>query len=111
MTLFPKHVLDRIRSAGLAASMAVALAACGSGSSEYPFSRDSFMRGIDGMTMEEVIGKIGAPAERSSTDPSAPTITYFKKTFDSSDQTKDATTTVVFKKDAAGKFIVDKVEF
>ncbi|MBI3140717.1 MAG: hypothetical protein HYZ19_02500 [Rhodocyclales bacterium] len=103
--------LRRALTAAMIAVLATTLTGCGNGAREYPFSRDSFMRGIDSMTLEEVIAKVGEPKERSNTDPNAPTITYQKLTFDSSDQAKDASTTVVFKKDAAGKFVVDKVEF
>jgi hypothetical protein len=109
MSLF-KVTLSLARTIGLAA-ITVALVACNSGTKEYPFSRDSFMGGINGKTMEEVIAKLGDPKERTNTNPEAPTLTYFKMTFDSSDQSKDPSTTITFKKDASGKFVVDKIEF
>jgi hypothetical protein len=97
------EIMKRLFLKGLLAVAALpVLAACGRGGD---YQRGLFTGYVVGSTEEEIISKIGKPAEVDNSDPKAPRWVYLKKTFDPDNMNQiDAKTIVTFKKDdATGK--------
>src|SRR4030095_11680130 len=95
----------------VAATCGILMALTGCSGQVGGTARGLFIGYVTDKTEEEVIAKVGKP-ESVDTKPNTLRWTYKKKTFDPDNQSRiDDETTLIFQKDASGKFRVPRVIF
>lgn len=83
-------------------------AGCGGGT----FSRGQFQGHVVGKTEDEIVSRVGKPAEVDGKDPNKPRWIYKEKTFDPENlNAVDGRTTIILERDGAGKLVGRDVLF
>ncbi len=76
------------------------------------YNRDEFANLVKDKTSDEVASKLGRPAATDESDPSQVAWTYHNVTFETGLASKrDPKTTIVFKRDSAGKLRVADLKY
>lgn len=100
-------LLKRIVAATALITFLVA-AGCGGGT----FSRGQFQGHVVGKTEDEIVSRVGKPAEVDAKDPNKPRWIYKEKTFDPDNfNAVDSRTTIILDKDPSGKLVGRDVLF